>query len=101
MGTGNSESLGALLELFEGSVPNVLTDQSKKSLLHLAVEGMCFLKRSAQKHAACVESILQWKVPVDMCEPSRGRTCLQNYIDDVHWKTRQFEASTCHMSVVE
>merc|ERR1712139_102843 len=99
--TGNSEALVALLDHFGGSVAAVRTDQSRKTLLHLAVEGMCFLKRSAEKHAACVDVLLQWNVPVDAVEPSKGRTCLQSYLDDIRWKTRQFEESAFHMSVVE
>lgn len=99
--TGNSESLAALLDLFEGSAAEVRSNESKKTLLHLAVEGMCFLKRSAQKHAACVDALLQHQVPVDFAEPAYGRTCLQNYLDDVRWKARQFQASSAHMYVVE
>jgi ankyrin repeat protein len=99
--TGNSKSLEALLELYEGDVTKLLTDASKKNLLHLACEGLCFLKHSAERHAQCVDLVLTWKVPVDQAEPKRGRTCLQNLVDDVRWRTRNFEASEHHMRAVE
>lgn len=102
--TGNSRAVEALVDRFEGDVAAVRTDQSKKTLLHLAVEGMCFLKRSPAQHAACVNLLLQRKVPVDFADPFKGRTCLQNYLLDDRWKTShigQLELSRPHMSVVE
>lgn len=99
--TGNSASLVVLLELYGGSVAELRTDGSQKSLLHLACEGLCFLKSSAEQHAECVELVLAAKVPVDQAEPTRGRTCLQNYVDDVRWHTRGFEASCTHMHALE
>ena len=61
----------------QGSLADLHTE-SGKSLLHLACEGLCFLKRSAGEHLQCVEYLLD-KVPVDQAEPKSGRTCLQNY----------------------
>lgn len=99
--TGNSCALEALLDRFGGSAAAVRTDQSKKSLLHLAVEGMCFLKRSAEQHACCIDLLLQKGVSVDIAEPKKGRTCLHDYLDDMRWKTRGFESSPAHMAVLE
>ncbi|CAE8715430.1 unnamed protein product, partial [Polarella glacialis] len=99
--TGNSTSLKALLELYEGSVVDLRTNESRKSLLHLACEGLCFLKSSAECHAQCVELLLNWQVPVDQAEPRQGRTCLQNYIEDARWRTRGFELSRTHLSILE
>jgi len=99
--TGNPDSLEALLELFEGSVPDLRTDQSKKTLLHLACEGMCFLRHSAERHAACVELVLRWRVPLDATEPKMQRTCLQNFVGDLRWRTRGLEDSRFHMEVAE
>lgn len=99
--TGNSKSLEALLELYDGDVTEYITDESKKNLLHLATEGLCFLKHSAEWHAECVDLVLKWKVAVDQPEPKHGRTCLQNLVDDVRWRTRNFEASEHHMAAVE
>eukprot|EP00927_Polykrikos_kofoidii_P016239 TRINITY_DN17318_c0_g2_i2.p1 TRINITY_DN17318_c0_g2~~TRINITY_DN17318_c0_g2_i2.p1 ORF type:complete len:339 (-),score=54.31 TRINITY_DN17318_c0_g2_i2:60-1076(-) len=99
--TGNPEGLEAMLELFEGSVPAVRTDESKKSLLHLACEGMCFLRHTAERQAKCVELLLRWGVPIDARDPRTGRTCLQDYVADVRWRTRGFENSASHMRVLE
>ena len=76
--TGNAVSLEALLDQYRGSVPELRTE-SGKSLLHLACEGLCFLKRSAEEHAQCINLVLQRQVPVDQAEPKQGRSCLQNY----------------------
>merc|ERR1712226_1762271 len=49
--TGNASGLAALCaHRSPESVAALRTDQSKKTLLHLAVEGMCFLKHSADQH---------------------------------------------------
>ena len=77
--TGNAISLGALLEQYKGSVAD-LRSESGKSLLHLACEGLCFLKRSAEEHAKCVDLVLRQQVPIDQAEPKQGRSCLQNYV---------------------
>ena len=76
--TGNAVSLAALLDRYKRSVPDLRTE-SGKSLLHLACEGMCFLKRSAEDHARCVDLVLQQRIPIDQAEPKQGRSCLQNY----------------------
>jgi len=99
--TGNPDSLEALLDLYVGSVPQLRTNESKKTLLHLACEGMCFLKHSAERHAKCVELVLHRKVCVDAIEPKKQRTSLQEYVGDVRWRTRSFEHSVWHMSVLE
>jgi len=99
--TGNPGGFEALAAGYDGSICDVRTDQSRKTLLHLAVEGMCFLKHSAERHAACVSLALRLKVPVDALEPKSGRTCLQEYIADVRWRTRALENSKVHMEVVE
>lgn len=99
--TGNPRSLEALLELYKGSVPNLRTEQSKKTLLHLACEGMCFLRHSAERHAECIELCLRWQIPVNATDPQTRRTCLQDYVGDVRWKTRGFENSLAHMGVLE
>mmetsp|Transcript_2662 Transcript_2662/g.10348 ORF Transcript_2662/g.10348 Transcript_2662/m.10348 type:complete len:300 (+) Transcript_2662:1840-2739(+) len=99
--TGNPGGFEALAAGYDGSICDVRTDQSRKTLLHLAVEGMCFLKHSAERHAACVGLALRLKVPVDALEPKSGRTCLQEYIADVRWRTRALENSKVHMEVVE
>lgn len=99
--TGNPESLEALLDLFEGSPSEVRTDTSKKTLLHLACEGMCFLRHSAERHAACVETLLRRRVPVEATEPKRQRTCLQDFVGDVRWRTRSFESSRVHLEAIE
>jgi len=99
--TGNPAGLQPLCKHYSGSVGDMRTDQSKKSLLYLAVEGMCFLKHSAEQHAACVDICLKHGVPVDAREPKHGRTCLQDYVADVRWKTRAFENSRAHMEVLE
>lgn len=98
--TGNAEGLRALLANFRGDPSSVRTDESRKTLLHLAVEGLCFLKRSAEQHAACVAQLLDL-VPVDAKEPRKGRTCLQDFLADVRWRTRSFENSPAHMGVLE
>mmetsp|Transcript_20671 Transcript_20671/g.57653 ORF Transcript_20671/g.57653 Transcript_20671/m.57653 type:complete len:335 (-) Transcript_20671:110-1114(-) len=99
--TGNPCSLEALLELYEGFAPALRTGESKKTLLHLACEGMCFLRHSARRHADCVELALRWQVPVDVAEPAKQRTCLHDYVGDVRWRTRGFENSAAHMDVLE
>lgn len=99
--TGNSSSLAALLQFFSGSVAELRTNESGKSLLHLACEGLCFLKSTAEQHAECIHLVLQQAVPVDQAEPRRGRTCLQNLVGDVRWRTRNFEASSAHLTAVE
>jgi len=99
--TGNPDSLEALLDLFEGSLAAVRTDSSRKTLLHLACEGMCFLRHSAERHAACVELLLRRGVPLEAKEPKKQRTCLQDFVGDVRWRTRCFESSRCHMEAVE
>ncbi|CAE7929108.1 kz, partial [Symbiodinium sp. KB8] len=98
--TGNAVSLAALLDRYKWSVTDLRTE-SGKSLLHLACEGMCFLKRSAEDHALCVDLVLQQRIPIDQAEPKQGRSCLQNYVDDVRWTTRNFEASDAHMWALE
>jgi len=99
--TGNSDALVALLDMYVGCVPKVRTDQSRISLLHLAVEGMCFLKRSAEKHAACIDTLLKWQVPTDIVEPKKSRTCLHALLADKRWRTLQLENSAVHLAVVE
>merc|ERR1719171_2973114 len=91
--TGNSLGLRPLLDGYEGSIPGVRSKESKQTLLHLAVDGMCFLKRSAESHADVVAQLLRQGVPVDAVEPARGRTCLQMYVGDVRWVTRAYENS--------
>ena len=96
--TGNAVSLAALLERYKGSVPDLRTE-SGKSLLHLACEGLCFLKRSAEEHVRCVDLVLQRKVPVDQTEPKQGRSCLQNYVPWMLWEadfgSKQLGARLC------
>lgn len=99
--TGNSRAFRVLIELYTGDVPKVITNESRKTLLHLACEGMCFLKSSADRHADCVASLIDCKVPIDAVDPKRRRTCLQDYVSDVRWKTRKFEDSAAHMSTLE
>ncbi|CAK0853359.1 unnamed protein product [Prorocentrum cordatum] len=99
--TGNPGSLQALLELYEGSAAEVRTDESRKTLLHLACEGLCFLRHSAERHAACVDLALRWRVPVDAAEPRRGRTALQDLVGDPRWRTRSLENSAAHLAAVE
>lgn len=98
--TGNSEALAALIELFQGSLPELRTENGK-SLLHLACEGLCFLKRSPEEHLNCVEQLLAKHIPVDQAEPQRGRSCLQNFVDDVRWHTRKFEDSPAHLLALD
>ena len=76
------------------------TETSRKTLLHLAVEGLCFLKHSAEQHAACVDLLLQAGVPVAVPDP-RGRTALHDYIADVRWRTRALENSPAHLRTLE
>merc|ERR1712061_30539 len=99
--TGNPASLDAMLELYTDSVTAIRTDQSRKTLLHFACEGMCFLRHSAERHAQCVELLLKKKVPIDEREPKRQRTCLQDFVGDERWKRRGLEYSSAHMRIVE
>jgi len=98
--TGNSQALASLIELYEGSLPELRTENGK-SLLHLACEGLCFLKRSADEHLNCMEQLLAQGIPVDQAEPTQGRTCLQNLVSDVRWHTRKFEDSAAHMLALD
>lgn len=114
--TGNSESLCVMLAAYDsiGSVAGIRTNESGKTLLHLACEGLCFLKSSAEQHAACVRLLLKHRVPPDAVDPL-GRTCLQDFVADRRWHTPQnfvagrerrwqtkpFEASIPHMAVLE
>lgn len=99
--TGNPSSLEALLELYRGCVAELRTDESRKTLLHLACEGMCFLRHSAERHAKCVDLVLKCGVPPNVAEPKKGRTCLQDYVSDVRWRTRNLVNSNDHMRVLE
>lgn len=99
--TGNPASLEVLLEFYKGSVSNLCTNESRKTLLHLACEGMCFLRHSAEQHAQCVELLLKYKVPINAQEPFGKQTCLQLYVADVRWRTQHFENSSSHMQVLE
>merc|ERR1712113_1189967 len=99
--TGNPSSFEALLELYRGSAPELRTNESGKTLLHLACEGMCFLKHSAERHGACVDLALRWGVPIDATEHKRCRTCLQDFIGDIRWRTRSLENSSAHLAVLE
>eukprot|EP00435_Cladocopium_sp_Y103_P034177 s2293_g8.t2 len=62
----------------KGSLPELRTENGK-SLLHLACEGLCFLKRSPDEHLNCIQQLLAKDIPVDQAEPQRGRSCLQNF----------------------
>mmetsp|Transcript_56454 Transcript_56454/g.104522 ORF Transcript_56454/g.104522 Transcript_56454/m.104522 type:complete len:337 (-) Transcript_56454:45-1055(-) len=99
--TGNSTSLGALLRHYDGKAGTIRTNESGKTLLHLACEGMCFLKRAASQHAKCIQLLLEAQVPLNIEAQEGGRTCLQNYVSDVRWRTRNLEASAEHMEVLE
>jgi ankyrin repeat protein len=102
--TGNSDALVALLDMYVGSVPKVRSEEyncSGKTLLHMAVEGLCFLKRSAEKHAACIDTLLKRQVPTDIVEPKKSRTCLHALLADKRWRTLQLENSAVHLAVVE
>jgi len=100
--TGNPDSLAVLLDHYEeGPVAALRTDGSRKTLLHLACEGLCFLRHSAERHGRCVELALRQRVPVDEREPGLGRTCLQELVGDARWRTRGFEDSPAHMAAVE
>lgn len=102
--TGNAATLEALLELNPGTVeslrPDIRTDLGQKSLLHLACEGLLFLKSSAENHAKCIDHLLRWQAPVDELEHRLGRTCLQTLVADSRWKTKNFENSPMHMYAV-
>ena len=69
-------------------------------LLHLAVEGVAFLRHSAERHAECVDLVLARVADVDARDKD-GRTALQKFVQDVRWRTRAFENSPAHLAVVE
>merc|ERR1712061_11817 len=99
--TGNPASLDAMLQLYADSVSAIRADQSRKTLLHFACEGMCFLRHSAERHAQCVELLLRKKIPINEKDPERQRTCLQDLVGNKQWKTRSLEDSPAHMRIVE
>eukprot|EP00747_Dinoflagellata_sp_TGD_P185824 gnl/TRDRNA2_/TRDRNA2_42569_c0_seq1.p1 gnl/TRDRNA2_/TRDRNA2_42569_c0~~gnl/TRDRNA2_/TRDRNA2_42569_c0_seq1.p1 ORF type:complete len:363 (+),score=57.73 gnl/TRDRNA2_/TRDRNA2_42569_c0_seq1:80-1090(+) len=101
--TGNAEGLGELLKFFDGQggASALRSKASGKTLLHIACEGMCNLRRnSPARYAACIDLLIRCGVPTDAVEPLRGRTCLQNFIGEGNWLEQQFEASEVHLAVV-
>lgn len=99
--TGNPDSLATLLDLYDGSASDLRSTSSGKTLLHLACEGMGFLKSSVESHAKCVTLALDRNVPVDAVEPEKQQTCLHLYVGHKNWKRKQFEDSAVHMNVLE
>lgn len=98
--TGNSDSFKALCDFYEGSITAVKTNQGTP-LLHLACEGLCFLKNEATMHAACVEMLLAQGALVNAVCRSKGCTCLHALVNNSRWRTRDYESSKIHMDTVE
>merc|ERR1712110_1297509 len=97
---GNPDSLHALLGLYKSSTQSQ-RNENGKSLLHFAVDGMCNLRHSVQRHVKCVNIVLEWQGSVDAVESKMGRTCLQAYIANPRWHSKTFEDSADHLGVVE
>eukprot|EP00746_Dinoflagellata_sp_MGD_P133911 gnl/MRDRNA2_/MRDRNA2_67687_c0_seq1.p1 gnl/MRDRNA2_/MRDRNA2_67687_c0~~gnl/MRDRNA2_/MRDRNA2_67687_c0_seq1.p1 ORF type:complete len:312 (+),score=41.96 gnl/MRDRNA2_/MRDRNA2_67687_c0_seq1:45-980(+) len=99
--TGNPNALETLLKHFAGNAADIRTERTGKTLLFLACEGMCHLKRDrAQKYLDSVSLLLKWGVPVEAVEPKRGRTCLLNFVADGEWEDQGFDDSDHHLAVV-
>merc|ERR1712224_448471 len=105
--TGSARGLKALVEGYSTGVAELRTDNSvwigepDRTLLHLACEGMCLLKRDRpDSYADCIAFLLRLGVPVNAVESKRGRTCLQKFIGDGEWKEHGFEYSPAHLRAV-
>jgi len=98
--TGNPSSFGALIDLYEGSVADLRTE-GKRTLLHMACNGLCFLRHSAERHMECIVLAMRAGVPLDAARTEKHRTCLQDFVADVRWQTRAFENSATHMEALE
>lgn len=95
--TGNDRSLQVMLTLADAT--SVRTE-SGRTLLHLACEGLCFLKNRSEQHANCVRLLIQHGIPLDARDPE-GRTCLHAFVADRRWRTQNFEHSAPHMAILE
>merc|ERR1719210_3290728 len=100
--SGSARGLRALIDHFSGDVAAMRTAGTGKTLLHLACQGMCHLRRDRPTgYLACIGQLLRCGVPVDALEPRRGRTCLQSFVGEGRWSEQDFEASEAHMAVLE
>mmetsp|Transcript_14784 Transcript_14784/g.29151 ORF Transcript_14784/g.29151 Transcript_14784/m.29151 type:complete len:341 (+) Transcript_14784:52-1074(+) len=98
--TGNPESFEALIDLYEGSVAD-LRMECQRTLLHMACDGLCFLRHSAQRHMECISLAIRAGVPLDAARTEKQRTCLQDFVADVRWQSRAFENSATHLEALE
>lgn len=99
--TGNVKSLGVLLELYQGNLHQLLTYMNtRKTLLHMACEGMFLLKRSPEQHADCVRLLIAYGIPINLSDPGTGRACLHDYVSEDRWLSR-WENSSVHMQILE
>jgi len=102
--TGNPSSFEALMDLYEGSVADLMMEYGgggQRTLLHLACDGMLFLRHSAQRHLDCIALAIRAGVPVDALRTEKHRSCLQDFVADVRWQSRAFENSATHMEALE
>jgi len=64
-----------------GQAPLVRTEQAQQSLLHVAVQGLVYMRSSAEAHLECMEVLLQARC--DPCaEDKQGRTVLFHYLSE-------------------
>jgi len=98
--TGNPSSFEVLIDMYQGSVAE-LRMECQRTLLHMACDGICFLRHSAQRHMECIALAIKAGVPVDEARTEKKRTCLQDFVADVRWQTRAFENSASHMEALE
>eukprot|EP00929_Paragymnodinium_shiwhaense_P078278 TRINITY_DN40550_c0_g1_i1.p1 TRINITY_DN40550_c0_g1~~TRINITY_DN40550_c0_g1_i1.p1 ORF type:complete len:369 (+),score=62.05 TRINITY_DN40550_c0_g1_i1:62-1108(+) len=105
--TGSAKGLEALVACYDGNVAELRTDSTVwvggvgRTLLHLACEGMCNLKRDRPtSYVASVSQLLALGIPVGAVETKRRRSCLQNFIAEGEWQEQGFEQSPPHMQVL-
>lgn len=94
---------GALKELMaaagDARVRDLRTDESKQSLLHLALGGLVYEKAPYDAHASCLELLLRVQCDVD-AHDGRGDTALQRYVMHRHWERDCLECRPAHLAAV-
>mmetsp|Transcript_150368 Transcript_150368/g.483245 ORF Transcript_150368/g.483245 Transcript_150368/m.483245 type:complete len:349 (-) Transcript_150368:33-1079(-) len=105
--TGSLHGFKALVDLFGESAADLRTTHDSnsggpgKSLLHLACEGMCHLRRDrAEAYVPCMEHLLQLGVPIHVVEPVRGRTCLHSFVGNAEWVEHRLEDSAPYLAAL-